>query len=300
MIGHLRPLVAGFIEPSSLDALTAARAEYGPEAMMLAGGTDLGVQLRRHLRQPRYLISVRRVPDLDVLRLVDGAAVIGARITHRAVEDSPLFAGAFTGLQEACATVGSIQTRNAGTIVGNLCNASPAADTPPVLLTLDAEVQVLGAAGARTLPLADFFQGYRRTALSDDEVVTAVRIPMPAVGTGSAFVKLGRRRAMEISIACVAARITLAVDGTVAEAGVGLGSVAAISTRASAAEDELRGSIPTPDSVRRAARAAAAAASPVDDHRASASYRREMVEVLTERALTRALARATDSGRNAA
>lgn len=292
MIGKLRAPVEGFVIPASLDQVLTARAEYGDTAMLIAGGTDLGVQMRRHLVQPRYLVHLRNVPGLDALGLSDGTVDIGACVTHRAVEDSPLLAGALTALREACATVGSVQTRNAGTVVGNICNGSPAADTPPVLLAFDAQVQIVGVAGKRTVPLGEFFESYRQTALSADEIVTAVRLPMPGGATGSAFVKLGRRRAMEISIACVAARITLAGDGTVSEIGIGLGSVAPTSIRATNAEEEMRAAIPTAERLQRAARAAADAASPVDDQRASASYRRAMVEVLTERALSVALDRA--------
>jgi carbon-monoxide dehydrogenase medium subunit len=282
-------------EPQDLSELLHLRSTLGPNTMLLAGGTDLGVQMRRHLVHPRHLVSLTRVAELHRLELLRSEVVIGAAVTHRTIEDSPLFRGPLLALREACATVGSVQTRNVGTIVGNLCNASPAADTPPVLLAMGARVTLLGPLGTRTLPLSEFFVEYRKTALADDEVMTAVQVPVSGSPTGSAFVKLGRRLAMEISIACVGASISLGADGAITDIGIGLGSVAPISMRATDAEDELRGTRPTVETLQRAADAASAAARPVDDHRASASYRRAMVNVLTKRALNRALNRATDA-----
>jgi len=281
-----------YLEPTSVAETLGLLAAHGPAARLLAGGTDLMVLLRRHKIDPGVLIDLGRVPGLDRLTLESGALVIGARVCHRQIESSPLFAGALQALPEACATVGSVQIRNVATLAGNLCNASPAADTPPVLLSFGASVRLVGPQGVRALSLEEFFQGYRQTALQPGEILTEVSIPLPPPRTGSRFEKLGRRKAMEISIACVAATVTLAPGGEVQGVRIGLGSVAPVSLRARRAEAVLQGQRPTPELLAAAGRAAAAECDPIDDLRATGEYRRMVVETLVARALASAITRA--------
>lgn len=286
-----------FLTPASVPEVLAALDRYGQEARLVAGATDLGVLLRRGRIRPTHMISLSGVEALRRLEVTDGEVVIGAGVCHRTIEHSPLFAGALAALPEACATVGSVQIRNVGTVGGNLCNASPAADTPPVLLAFDAAATIAGPGGTRRVPLTEFFLGYRQTALQPGELLLDVRFPQPGPRTGSAFEKLGRRKAMEISIACVGALVTLAEDGrTCAEVRIGLGSVAETSIRARQAEAVLRGRELTPESLRAAGQTAAAECRPIDDLRASAGYRRLVVEALVVRALERAGARARTLG----
>lgn len=284
--------VETFRTPATIADALALKADLGTAAAFLAGGTDLGVQLRRRLREPTHLISLGEIPELAAVERRDGDLVVGAAVTHRTVEESPLLSERFDALREACRTVGSVQTRNIATLGGNLCNASPAADTPPALLALGASVVLVGPAGERTVALDEFFTGYRTTALGPDELLTAICIPLPGGATGSAFLKAGRRRAMEISIVCAAVRLDLAPNGTIAGAGIGLGSVAPTTVRAAAAEEVLRGAPPEPAVFAAAAEAAAAACDPIDDVRASAGYRRAMVPVMVGRALAIAADRA--------
>jgi CO/xanthine dehydrogenase FAD-binding subunit len=281
-----------FAEPQNLqDALDLKRAS-GEHGMFVVGGTDVGVQLRRHLVHPEVLISLARITDLGQLERRDDKFVVGGAVTHRRIERSELFADAYVALQEACATVGSIQTRNVGTIGGNLANASPAADTAPVLLALGANVHVEGPEGARTIPLDRLFRGYRRTELRADEVIVAVEVPVARPRTGSAFSKLGRRRAMEISVACVGALIELDDTGVCTRAGIGVGAVAPTPLRVHAAEEALLGKPVEPEAVRQATEAVRAAAEPIDDARASAHYRDRVLAALVRRTIGRAAQRA--------
>lgn len=285
-----------YLEPTSVDEALTLLAAHGPQARLLAGGTDLMVLLRRHKIAPTCLIDVGRLPGLNTLATASGEIVIGAGVCHRQIEASPLFRGALRALPEACATVGSVQIRNVATVAGNLCNASPAADTPPVLLTFGARVRLASAAGVRELPLEEFILGYRSTALQAGELLTEIRLPTPPPRTGSRFEKLGRRRAMEISIACVAATVTLAADDRLSSVRIGLGSVAPTSLRARQAEALLQGQRLSDELLAAAGRAAAAECTPIDDLRATGEYRRLVVATLVERAVASAARRARGEG----
>ncbi len=273
-------------EPTSIAEAVALGARFGDDGRFLAGGTDLIIQMRRGRLAPRHMVSLRRVPGLDVIA-VNGGVTLGSRVTHRALERSPHFQGALRALVEGAEVIGGHQVRNVGTVGGNIVNASPAADVVPVLLALDAEVTCAGPGGERRLSLADFLQGPGRTARRPDELLTAVRFAQPAPRTATAFLKAGRRRAMEISVACVAACLTLDVDGRCTAAAIALGALAPTTIRAREAEAALVGRALTPGALREAGRAAAAVCHPIDDVRASARYRRLLVETLVPRALGR-------------
>ena len=194
---------------------------------------------------------------------------------------------------EAARVVGGRQIRNVATPAGNICNGSPAADTLPPLLCLDAEVTTRSAGGARHHALDGFFLAPGRTRLAPDEILGEIRLPLPLSRTGTAFLKAGRREAMEISVVCVAARVTLGESGsTIAEARVGLGAVAPIPMRARWADGFLEGRLIEPAELAEAGRLAAQEASPISDVRASAEYRRHLITVLVPRALRLAIDRA--------
>jgi CO/xanthine dehydrogenase FAD-binding subunit len=290
--------ITGFHEPVTLADAVTLLADSGPGTTLLAGGTDLGVQVRRGLVAPTDLVSLNRIPELRRLAMADGELAIGAGVTHRQIEQSKLFNAALVGLAEACETVGAVQTRNVATIGGNLANASPAADTPPVFMAFRATLDIVGAAGHRDVGIDEFFLDYRTTVLNAHDIVTAVRVPVPDGAAGSAFVKLGRRRAMEISISCAAAFVRLAEDReTCAEVGIGLGSVAATTIRATRGESTLRGEAVTDELLHAAADAAVVHCNPVDDVRATATYRHQVTHVLVYRALRRAFDRAQAGAR---
>ncbi|MGH9051902.1 MAG: FAD binding domain-containing protein [Acidimicrobiia bacterium] len=279
--------------PTSLDEAVQLLDERGEEAHLLAGGTDLAVAIRYGTVRPGVVIDLKQVPELAAaMRHTDEGFTISANTVMTDLEEDARIRERFPGLVEAAQVVGSVQIRNRATLVGNLCNASPAADTPPMLMALDTSVEISGPRGSRSLSIDEFLVGYRETALQRGEVLTAVHIPEPGPRSGTAFLKLGVRRAMEISIVCVGARIDLAEDGTIASAGLGLGSVAPQTVRPTRAEELLVGERPDPELLAAAGSSATEACSPIDDLRGSAEYRRAMVPVLVRRALSAALGRA--------
>ena len=282
-------------DPESISEAVELGARFGKEGRFLAGGTDLIIQIRRGQLTPRHVVSLRRVPGLDAIA-VDGEVTLGGLVTHRRLERSPHFQSTLRGLVEGAQVIGGHQVRNIATVGGNIVNASPAADLVPVLLALDAEVTCVGTAGERRLALGDFLLGPGRTALRPDELLTAVRFAVPAPRTATAFLKAGRRKAMEIAVVCVAARLTLGIDGRCAAAAIALGAVAPTTIRAPEAEAALIGCPLTPALLREAGRAAAAACQPIDDVRASARYRRLLVETLVPRALARCAERIEATG----
>lgn len=278
-------------QPGSLAEAVDLGARFGDDGRFLAGGTDLIIQMRRGTAAPGHVVSLHRVPGLGAID-ANGHVRVGALVTHRAIERCVAFQRRLPALVEAAQVVGGHQVRNVGTVVGNVVNASPAADVVPVLLTLDAAVVCVGADGERTVALADFLVGPGRTIRRPGELVTAVHFAPPAERSSSAFLKAGRRRAMEISVVCVAARLTLDAAGErCGEVRIALGAVAPTAWRAREAERVLEGRVVTQASMEEAGRAAAAECRPISDVRASARYRRLLVETLVPRALARCVER---------
>ena len=272
-------------EPTSVREAVELGARFGADGRFLAGGTDLLVQMRRGQLRPQHVVSLHRVPGLDAID-VDGAVALGARVTHRRLEREPGFQGALQALIESAEVVGGHQIRNVATVGGNIVNASPAADVVPVLLALDAEVTCLGPGGERSLPLEAFASAPGVTARRPDELLTRARFARLPPHSATAFLKAGRRRAMEISLVCVAVRVTLdASRERCLDTRIVLGAVGPTAMRARAAERGLRGQPLTAPALREAGRAAAGECRPISDVRASARYRALLVATLVERAL---------------
>ena len=278
-------------EPTSLSEAIDLAARFGSDGRFLAGGTDLIIQMRRGKLRPRHIVSLHRVPGLEVID-ADGSITLGALVTHRALERHVAFQDRLRALVEGAEVVGGHQVRNVGTVGGNIVNASPAADVAPVLLALDATVTCAGPGGERTLSLDGFLVGPGQTVLRPGELLTSLRFSALSERSATAFLKAGRRRAMEIAVACVAARLTLDAAGEhCAEVRIALGAVAPTTRRARAAEQALAGRAPTSAALREAGRLAAVESEPISDVRASARYRALLVETLVTRALTRCLER---------
>jgi carbon-monoxide dehydrogenase medium subunit len=234
---------------------------------------------------------LQRVPGLDAIE-VDGNVSVGARVTHRRLETTTDFQDALRALVEGAEVVGGHQVRNVATVGGNVVNASPAADVVVVLLALDTTLTCLGPAGERTLALDGFATAPGVTVLRPDELLTRASFPRLAPRSATAFLKAGRRRAMEISIACVTARLTLHPDlERCQDVRVALGAVAPSAMRAHAAERYLEGRPLTDGVMQEAGRIAAAECRPIGDVRASARYRALLVATLVPRALARCLER---------
>ena len=267
-----------YLRPTTLRDACAALA--GRRLTLLAGGTD------HYAGAPRPdgdILDLTAVAALRGIRRERGSWRIGATTTWSEVLDARL-PPAFDALKQAAREVGGLQIQNAGTVAGNLCNASPAADGVPPLLALDASVELCSTRGERTMRLRDFLRGARRTALAPDEIVCAIRIPSPAPGTRGRFLKLGARRYLVISIAMVA--VVLEVRGPrIAGARIAVGACSAVAQRLEALEDSLVGVAPDGTLGERARPEHLAALQPIDDVRASAEYRREAALALVRRAL---------------
>ena len=274
-------------EPTSVREAVELGARFGVDGCFLAGGTDLLVQIRRGQILPRHVVSLHRVPGLDAIE-TNGSIALGALVTHRRLERAAGFRGALAALSESAAVVGGHQIRNVATVGGNIVNASPAADVVPVLLALDATLDLLGPDGERSLPLEAFASAPGVTARRPGELVTRARCPRLAPNSATAFLKAGRRRAMEIALVCVAVRLTLdASRERCLEARIALGAVAPVTLRARAAERGLQGRPLTAPVMAEVGRAAAGECQPITDVRASARYRALLVATLVERALAR-------------
>jgi aerobic carbon-monoxide dehydrogenase medium subunit len=283
-----------YLEPKSIQQALEWLYTYRGRARVLAGGTDLYLRLRKGVFLPDYVIDLKRVPGMDYITPNRGGGVqIGPTTLQDEVARSSLIRQLYPALAEAALWVGSVQTRNRATVVGNLCNASPAADTAPALLSYGAQVKIASLQGERTLPLEEFFMGPGKTALQDNELVAEVNLPAPGSHTGAAFFRR-TRTAMDIAVVCGAAMLQLA-NGSCQNARIGLGAVGPTPLRATRAEAALRGQPLTDQVIEEASLLASEEARPIDDVRGSAEYRREMVRVLTRRGLRQAMERARAS-----
>jgi carbon-monoxide dehydrogenase medium subunit len=278
-----------YLAPTTLDEALSLLAQYKSKARVIAGGTDLVPKLkRREVKAPEYVIDLKGIPDLDKIRQDTGGLTIGALVTIGVVESSPLIQQKFAILAQAAQSMASPQVRNRGTIAGNICNAVPSADSAPALLTLGARLKLISRKGERTINIEDFFTGPNRTALTDEEILLEIKIPdMPPKSKG-VYLKLSPRRAMDLAIVG-AAVVVVPEDGICKDIRIALGAVAPTPLRTMKAETVLKGQKFNDNLIEKAAKTAAAEASPIDDHRASAEYRRDMVEVLVKRAIKQAI-----------
>jgi aerobic carbon-monoxide dehydrogenase medium subunit len=280
-----------YLAPQSIQQALEWLNTYRGRARVLAGGTDLYLRLRKGVFLPDYVIDLKRVPGLDYIGSNRGGGVqIGPTTLQDDIARSSLIQQLYPAFAEAALWVGAVQTRNRATVVGNLCNASPAADTAPALLSYGAQVKIASAQGERTIPLEEFFVGPGKTALQDNELVAEIILPAPQPHTGAAFFRR-TRTAMDIAVVCGAAMLQL-TNGTCENAHIALGAVGPTPLRATRAEAALRGQALTDQVIAEASRIASEEARPIDDVRSTAEYRREMVRVLTQRGLRQALERA--------
>lgn len=269
--------------------------QAGDDAKILAGGQSLLALVNLGLAQPSVLIDINPVREMDYIEQRDGALAIGAVARHVTVERSDVVRRACPLLAETMPLIGDRQVRNRGTVGGSIAHADPVAELPTVAVCLDAVMKVQGPSGQREVPASDFFVTYLTTGLQPDEVLTEVRFPAIASGTGSAFQELVRRKG-DFAIVAAAATVQVGADGQCREAHLALAGVAPTPIRARAAEEMLVGQAPTPELLREAARAASANIEPQSDVMASAEYRRAMAEVYARRTLAQALERAGARG----
>jgi xanthine dehydrogenase iron-sulfur cluster and FAD-binding subunit A len=273
-----------YIQPRTLDEAVQLLGQYGADARIINGGTDLLIEIERKIRSPKVLIDISRVPGLDTI-VEDGDYVrLGPSVTHNQVVGSEWLRRLAYPLARACWEVGAPQIRNRGTVAGNLITASPANDTITPLWAMGAEVKLKSVRGERLVPFSQFFQGVRKTAMLPDEMLVEIRFQKMSPKDRGTFVKLGLRRAQAISV--VNAAVVLEFEEMeISNAWIALGAVAPTIITCGDAEQALVGNYLSDAVIQEAAQLAAQEAKPIDDVRGTADYRREMVRVLVTRAM---------------
>jgi carbon-monoxide dehydrogenase medium subunit len=288
-----------FVAARNAQHAVALLAEHGPSARLIAGGTDLLADLKFTPETPRVMVDISRAADLKGIALRDDGLAIGALVTHTEIMRSPIIKELFPALVHAAHTIGAVQTRNLGTLGGNLVTAVPSLDSGPTLIALEAQVVMLGPAGGRRLPLADFFTGPRKTVLKPGELLIEILIPKRNLGKPTSFQKFGLRKGQALALVNVAASAWIKGEkASFREPRIALGAVAPKVIRALQTEAYLEGRAATPEAMAEAGRIAAGEAKPISDFRASADYRRELIAVLTRRALENACALARATGKH--
>ena len=276
--------------PHTLDEAIALMAKLGDGAKILAGGQSLLPAMRFRLASPEALIDINRLRDLAYVEERGDHLAIGALTREHQLEESPLLAGSYPLLLDTAKVVADPLVRNRATVGGNLAHADPANDHPATMLAYDATIVARGPKGTRTIAIDDFFVGLFENSLQAGEVLTEIRIPKPPPGSGGAYLKL-ERKVGDYAVAAVAVQLQLA-DGVVGRVRIGLTNVGPVPRRAENAEAALGGTAPTDDVVEAAGHAAAAECDPSADLRGEVDYKRDMVRVLTKRAVRRAVERA--------
>lgn len=261
-----------------------------PDAMILAGGTDLLVRMKFRVYRPSVIIDVKRLPKAEEMSFsTKTGLLLGPAVSMRQIERSAIVLDRYPALAQGAAFIGSVQIRNRATVVGNICNAAPSADTAPGVIVHAGKVNIFGPNGRRSILVENFIKGPGQRDLKRGEFVAGIQIPTPPPRTGSAYVRHTPRFAMDIAVVGVGASLTLVPRHNVcSEVKIVLGAVAPVPMRATAAESLLRGQELTPALIDEAAEAAAAEAKPISDVRASGDFRRELVRVLTQRIVSAA------------
>jgi carbon-monoxide dehydrogenase medium subunit len=274
-----------YFEPKSVSEALALLAQYGAQAKIIAGGTDVMVDMK-YKEEPGCLVNIKRIPGLNSIRENNGGLRIGPLVTIREMETSALVREKLPLLWESCHQFASLQIRNTATIGGNICRASPSGETLAPLLALEAKAKLAFSDGEKTEAFSSFFQGPGKSSLGSKGLLTEIDVAYPASGSQGVYLKHAVRGAMDIAMVGVAVLVT--PDGSknsFQDVRIGLGAVAPTPIRAVKTEALLRGKALTRTVVKEAAAMAASEASPISDQRSSAEYRRWIVEALTRRGL---------------
>lgn len=282
----------GYVSAKDVGHAVAALAEHGGKAKILAGGTDLLVELKHAVHDPQVIVDVSRVRELKTIAVADDGLHIGALATHGEIMASSIVRGMFPALVEAAHSIGAVQTRNLGTLGGNLITCVPSMDSGPTLIALEASLTVANASGERRMPLAELFAGPRKTTLKPGDLLVDIVIPKENLNKPAAFEKFGLRKGQALALVNAAAAF-FPDKGNFRAPRIALGAVAPVVIRAPKAEAYLEGRAISAEAMAEAGRIAATEAKPISDFRASAGYRRDLIAVLVKRALGNAHARAT-------
>jgi len=293
LLGYLLKLQKfEYFEAKSIGEVCSLLSEYGRNAKLIAGGTDLLVSMKRREVNPKYLINIKDIPELKHVHGDGEFLKIGALTTLNDIETSPLLRERFPVLVSACHQIGTPQIRNLGTIGGNICNASPSADTAPSLIGLGAKVKIVGLKGERIISLENFFVGPGESVLQESEILVEILVPNSSGDNRGVYLKLPARTA--IDVACVGVAVIATLDSkinNILDIKIVLGAVAPTPIRARKAEELIKGEVIREQLVEKVALTAAEEAKPISDIRGSASYRKQMVRVLTKRALAQVASR---------
>lgn len=281
------------LTPGSLEEAVGLLRQYGADAKLVAAGNSLLILLKNELISPRYLISLNGIPGLDLVREdTAGGLSLGALVTHRTIETSPLIREKVPILSAMAAQIASVSIRSRATIGGNLCQAHPQSDPPALMVALGARVRLVGSNGGRELAAEELFKDYYETVLEPQEILTAITIPPLPPRTGCAYLRLTTRSYADLP--CVTAAVKLTLDASLErcqEIAIALGAVSPTPLRARAAEEALRGRPLGETELKEAATRAAQVTQPLSDLYGSAWYKREVSQVLVVRAIREAAAR---------
>ncbi len=285
------PAAFDYHAPSTLSEAVALLTKFGDGAKVLSGGQSLLPLLKLRLGQADHLVDIGRIPGLEYIKEEGGMLRIGGRTRESALERSELIRTRYPILLDTVQVIADPLVRNMATVGGNLAHGDPGNDHPATMLVLAAQVVATGPKGERVIPIDKFFLGLFSTALRPDEIVTEIRIPVPAARTGGAYVKF-ERKVGDYATAAAAAYVTLGASGAVEQVGLALTNVGPTAVRATAAEKQLIGKKPDAAALGETARIAAQATSPNADRRGATDYKKEMGRVLATRALQKAIQRA--------
>ncbi len=281
--------VFDYIKASSLEEASSLAKEKGEKGILMAGGTDVILLLKEKATPADTVIDIKEIPGLDNMKFAEGKGLdIGALVKLFDIQTSELVQKKMPALADAAHYVASAQIRRKGTMVGNICNASPSADTASILLAMDAKVKVYRTNGEKEIAMDDFFKGVKKTTLEKGDIVTGLFIPELKKGEGSAYFKHAVRKAMDLAIIGVGAWVKME-GNTMVDCRIAMGGVGTTPLRAKNAESMLKGSQLTDDILEQAATAASKECAPISDVRASEEYRRDMVRVYTKRAVKKAV-----------
>ncbi|MCI0337635.1 MAG: xanthine dehydrogenase family protein subunit M [Acidobacteria bacterium] len=277
--------------PRTLDEAVSLLQKLGPDAKILSGGQSLIPMMKLRLASPPYIVDINRLSSLNYISELDGNLRIGALARESDLEVSPTITSRYPILTDTSSVIADPLVRNQATVCGNLAHGDPANDHPATMLALGASLIAVGPRGEREIPVDGFFTGIFATALQPDEILKEIKIPIPSSSSGGAYLKL-ERKVGDYATAGVAVQLTLNSDGICQRAGIGLTNVGFSPLKAKKAEAFLAGKTLDESTIKQAAELAAGEAQPIDDIRGPADYKRDLVRVLTARALIRALGRA--------
>src|ERR1043166_3241914 len=285
------PAAFEYHAPTSIIEASALLARLREDAKILSGGESLIPLMKLRLANPHHLVDINGIPGLSFIREADGFLRIGSLTRESDLEESELIRTRYPLIHDTSQVIADPVVRNLATIGGNLAHADPANDHPAAMLAAGAEIVAAGRGGERRLPIESFFTGPFATALKADAILTEIRVPVPAAKSGGAYLKV-ERKVGDFATAAVAVQVTLAANDVCSRIGIGLTNVGLTPIKAGKAEGALRGQRLDDKAIKEAARLAADAAQPAADLRGPVEYKKDLVRVLTVRALHRALERA--------